>query len=221
MLDKIAKLDSQVVRAMLVAIVGMVTSLIAGFGLDTTELTTKSQAIIDGIGNALTAFGVAWGLWARINNPNPPLSDKAVVKTEQMVAQGKLQTTNAPHTQGGFARPLMLALLLAVAAPVVLVTQSACTTPAGQSISFEQRLKLTVDTHTAVTRTVTAALNSQLISSQDAEAYHKVAVAAREVIETAVTLKDSDISTAEGQLQLANDLLIELQQYLTKRGAQS
>lgn len=220
MLDKIAKLDSQVVRALLVAIVGMITSLVAGFGLDATEITARSQPIIDGIGNALTAFGVAWGLWARINNPNPPLSDKAVVKTEKMIARGELNTLSAPTNpkQGGFVKPLMLALMLGVAAPVLMLTQSGCTTV--QAMSFDQQLKFTIDTHTAVTRSVTSALNARLISSKDAETYHKLAVSAREVIDAAVSLKDSDISTAEGQLQLANELLIELQKYLIERGAQ-
>lgn len=119
---------------------------------------------------------------------------------------------------GGFVRPLMLAVLLAFALPA-LVMQTGCATTQGQSLSFEQRLKITIDTHTAVTRTVTAALNAQLISSKDAEAYNKLAVGAREVIDGAVVLKDSDVSSAEGQLQLANDILVELQQYLTKRGA--
>lgn len=120
---------------------------------------------------------------------------------------------------GGFARVFMLALLLGIAAPAFMSSVGGCTTT--QSMSFDQRLKLTIDTHTAVTRTVTSALDARLISSKDAEAYNKLAVGAREVIDAAVSVKDSDISTAEGQLQLANELLIELQKYLAARGAQS
>lgn len=92
MLDKIAKLDSTTVKALLVAILGIVVSLVGAFGLDTTAITERSQAIIDAIGNAVTGFAVAYALWARITRPNPPLSDQAVVKTKVMVAEGKLAT---------------------------------------------------------------------------------------------------------------------------------
>lgn len=119
--------------------------------------------------------------------------------------------------QGGFARPLMLAVLLAIAVPIAAYLPG-CTSIPVQQMSIDQRIKAAYDTHTLVTQTVDTALNTHLISSRDAEQYLVLAGNARSVLDSAWALRTSDISTAEGQLQLANDILIELQKFLISRG---
>lgn len=104
-------------------------------------------------------------------------------------------------------RRLKIAIL-----PLLLIL-SACAT-------FDARLKAAYDIHTATTRTVTSALDASLIPSNDALAFREIAVNSRLVLDSARAVKDTDVESAEGKLQLANDILLQLQRYLTERGAQ-
>lgn len=83
--------------------------------------------------------------------------------------------------------------------------------------SFDARLKTAYDVHTATTQSVTAALDAQLITSDDALAFREIAVNSRLVLDSARAVKDTDIESAEGKLKLAEQILIELQSYLRKR----
>lgn len=188
-----------------------------------TEVSLSTEDIDTVTADILQIVAIVFGGLAILKRKDSEIQPLTLSKgsAASQAHSAQLNPITFEKKNGGFVRPLMLALLLAVAAPALVMQTGCTTTQQGKSLSFEQRLKITIDTHTAVTRTVTAALNAQLISSKDAEAYNKIAVGAREVIDAAVVLKDSDVSSAEGQLHLANDILIELQQYLTKRGAQS
>jgi hypothetical protein len=83
--------------------------------------------------------------------------------------------------------------------------------------SFDARLKTAADIHAATTRSVTSALDAQLISSTDAEAYQEIAVNSSYILDSARALKDTDVQSAEAKLDLANKLLIELHKYLLEQ----
>jgi hypothetical protein len=85
--------------------------------------------------------------------------------------------------------------------------------------SFDARLKSAADIHAATTRSVTRALDAQLISSRDAEAYQEIAVNSSYILDSARALKDSDVTSAEAKLDLANRILVELHKYLLEREA--
>jgi hypothetical protein len=101
-----------------------------------------------------------------------------------------------------------------VLACIIGLLLAACATP-----QFDARLKMAYDIHTATTQSVTAALDAQLISSRDAEAYRDIAQNARLVLDSARELKDVDTETAEGKLRLAEQILLQLQAYLREREA--
>jgi hypothetical protein len=94
MLDKIAKLDAAVIRALLVAAVGVLGVVLGFFGVNEDVFNAQAARFVDALSLLFTAGGVAWAAWARINLPNPPLSDKAVTKSQAMVT--KSQSTETP-----------------------------------------------------------------------------------------------------------------------------
>lgn len=85
--------------------------------------------------------------------------------------------------------------------------------------TFDARLNTAANIHAATTRSVTNALDAHLISSQDAEAYQEIAVRSSYIMDSARTLKDTDIDSAEAKLELANKILLELHKYLLKEEA--
>lgn len=86
--------------------------------------------------------------------------------------------------------------------------------------TFDQRLKTAYDVHTATVQSVTSALDSRVISSDDAIAFQEIAVNSRLVLDSARALKDSDIESAEGKLKLANDILLEIHAYILRKERQ-
>jgi hypothetical protein len=90
MLEKIAKLDSLVLRGLAVALIGLIGKILALAGVDEMLFSAKASEIVDAVLTVITAAGVLYAAHARINKPNPPLSDAAVVKTQQMIDEGKL-----------------------------------------------------------------------------------------------------------------------------------
>jgi hypothetical protein len=90
MLEKIAMLDSTVLRALLVAFAGLVGAVLRAFGVGSDLFEKAVMDIIDQVMLCLTAVAVLYAAYARITKPNPPLSDKAVVDTQRLVDEGKL-----------------------------------------------------------------------------------------------------------------------------------
>lgn len=90
MLEKIAKLDSLVLRGLAVALIGLIGKILALAGVDEMVFSAKASEIVDAALTLITSAGVLYAAYARINHPNPPLSDKAVERTEQLIAAGKL-----------------------------------------------------------------------------------------------------------------------------------
>lgn len=93
MLEKIALLDSRVVRALLVAFVGLVGAVLRAFGVGSDLFEKATMEIIDQVMLCLTALTVLYAAYARVTKPNPPLSDAAVNETKRLVDEGKLQTS--------------------------------------------------------------------------------------------------------------------------------
>lgn len=93
MLEKFAKLDSLVLRGLAVALIGLIGKILALFGLDEMLFSTKASEIVDALLTVITAAGVLYAAHARINKPNPPLSDKAVEETARMLQDGSLKAT--------------------------------------------------------------------------------------------------------------------------------
>jgi hypothetical protein len=128
MLEVIKKLDSATIRGLIVATVPLLVLIASFFGIDEAIF----QAKLEGIGEKLVALvsllGVAWAAYARIFQPTPPLSESAQIKTAEMLAAGKLAEVAPPPTpsQKGFARPLMLAFVLAIGV-IGTVVASGCT----------------------------------------------------------------------------------------------
>lgn len=123
----------------------------------------------------------------------------------------KLQAT--ANKQVGMVRMLMLAALLAIAVPVTTSIYGCA--PVTQ-LSFDQQLQLSIDSTTEMTRAVTSAYDAKLISRKQAAAYLELVKNARTLFDIAIETKDSDIRSAEGQLRLANDILLQLQRYLNE-----
>jgi hypothetical protein len=86
--------------------------------------------------------------------------------------------------------------------------------------AFNDGLDDAVQLHTGLTNTITAALNAKLISVEDAKRFRDLARTSREVLNAADLLAETDLSSAQGQLELAQAILIELEQYLLERSNQ-
>lgn len=96
--------------------------------------------------------------------------------------------------------------------PILVLLLAGCATQ-----SIEAQLNTGARIHAAATRSVAGALEAHVISSKDAEAYQAIAVNSSAILDSAKAIKDSDPSTAEGKVKLANDILAELQQFLVKQ----
>lgn len=120
MLEKIPVLDSTVIRALVVALLGVVGMICSFFGVsDALFANEKVERLADGMATLVTLFGVVWAGWARATKPSPPLTETAKQATVEAVQSGKLENIAMPPRQGGFLRlafALFLALFLAVAA---------------------------------------------------------------------------------------------------------
>jgi hypothetical protein len=205
MLERIALMDSAVIRGLLLAVVGLLGLVLSFFGIDEAAFGEKATRMVDAVMLLITAGGVFYAGYSRATKPNPPLTDAAVERT--LLMQQK---------QGGLVRAAMLALLLGASIPAIAILPGCATV---QGMSLEQRAKFALDTHTAVTRSIADAVDARQISSDTAQRYESIAKDSRALIESAIALSGSDVSTAEGQLQLANDILVRLQEYLDRQEA--
>jgi hypothetical protein len=94
MLEKISKLDSAVLRALLVAFVGLVGAILRAFGVGSEMFDKSAMELVDQVMLFITACAVLYAAYARISKPNPPLSDRAVTETQRLVDEGKLTPTS-------------------------------------------------------------------------------------------------------------------------------
>lgn len=98
MLEKIAKLDAAVIRGVLVTLVPVLGILLNSiFGIDEKLFSERAGQAIDALMAFVAALGLAYIAYARINKPSPPLSDNAIIKTQEMIKEGKLTVTPPPE----------------------------------------------------------------------------------------------------------------------------
>lgn len=84
--------------------------------------------------------------------------------------------------------------------------------------TFDEKLAYAYGTHTAVLKAATLALNAKTISSKDAEQVAKLADESRQLLDAAHVAENSgDITTANGRLLLATNVLEQLQVFLRAR----
>lgn len=101
--------------------------------------------------------------------------------------------------------PIAFLLLLAACAQLGLAPAS----------TFEQRLAYAVSQNAAVRQTAAVSLEHGEISLEDAQRVLKLTDETRQALDAArVASGVGDVSTAEGRLQLATSILVNLQAYL-------
>lgn len=84
--------------------------------------------------------------------------------------------------------------------------------------SFEERLAYAVSQNAAVRQTAAVSVERQEITVDDARRVLKITDEVRTALDAArLAAGAGDVSTAEGRLQLATSILIELQNYLRNR----
>lgn len=84
--------------------------------------------------------------------------------------------------------------------------------------SFDQRLAYAVSQNAAVRNAAAVSLERQEIALEDAQRVLKITDEVRTALDAAKFAAGAgDVSTAEGRLQLATAILIELQSYLRSR----
>lgn len=84
--------------------------------------------------------------------------------------------------------------------------------------TLDERLSYAYDQHTAALQTIASATNQHLITSADAVSVLAIADHSRLLLDAARAASGGgDLSTAEGRLVLATNVLRELQTYLRSR----
>lgn len=216
-MNKIGMLDSQVIRAALLALVGLAGLIASFFGVDEALFSEKAARLVDALLLVLTTGSVIWAAYARATKPTPPITDGAVAKTAEL----------QKSQEGGFARTGALSAVL-------LMALSACALVGfPQPKTFNDRLAAGYATVTAVseaTQTWIAAKRSEAqrlpVASQaaflvqvrkDAENIIAQAQRAKDGLDIARDLQGIDLKSAEARLASTIVLLETLQAYLEDR----
>jgi len=111
----------------------------------------------------------------------------------------------------------MIRKILACSALLFLLTACASLGLAPAS-SFEERLAYAVSQNAAVRNAAAVSLERQEIALEDAQRVLKITDEVRTALDAARLASGvGDTSTAEGRLQLATAILVELQNYLRSR----
>jgi hypothetical protein len=111
----------------------------------------------------------------------------------------------------------MIRKILACSALLVLLTACA---PLGlaPASTFEERLAYAVSQNAAVRSAASVSLERNEIGLEDAQRVLKITDEVRTALDAARLASGAgDVSTAEGRLQLATAILVELQNYLRSR----
>lgn len=221
MLEKIALLDSQTIRALIVAFVGVVGMICSFFGVSEAVFSSeKAEKLADGVATLVTLFGVLWAGWARATRPSPPLTEKAVEATKVAVAKGDLTSVPAtpPKQQGGFARPLALAFLLAVSVATFGALAGCESLGLAAPQSYDQRVAYARGQLTGFVNATAAAVEKGQLAKDDGVRVLELAKQARSVLEAAdVAQAAGDVSTAEGRLSLAIGILQQVQTFVERK----
>lgn len=120
--------------------------------------------------------------------------------------------------QGGYARPLLLALLFSTAVLTLPVLQGCAALGIEQPQSFNQRYAYALGQITAVRLTAAKARHERQISVEDGEYVLRLTDQSRQLLEAARSVADlGDITNANGQLALVTSVLTQVQAYLNAR----
>lgn len=208
MLSKIAMLDSAVIRALLLAVTGLIGLILSFFGVSEALFSEKAVRLVDALLLVLTTGATLYAAYARATKPTPPITDEAVAKTIQMV-----------HKQGGFARAFMLAFVLAIATPVFLSVAGCQSLGMTAPQSYDQRVAYARGQLTGFVNATAAAVENGQLPKEDGVRVLDLAKNARAVLEAGDAAQAAgDISTAEGRLALAIGILQQLQSFTSKEG---
>lgn len=128
-------------------------------------------------------------------------------------------TVNSSSTrQGGFVRPVVLALLLAASVTALPLLQGCQVLGITQSKSFRDEYAYALAQVTAVRKTATDLLTAKQISVADAEYVLKTTDQARVYLDTARAVYEAgDSLKGQSGLELAMNVLLQLQTFLNAR----
>jgi hypothetical protein len=102
--------------------------------------------------------------------------------------------------------------------PFLLILTACASLGLAPASSFEERLAYAVSQNAAVRGTAAASLERSEISLEDAQRVLKITDEVRTALDAArLAAGVGDVSTAEGRLQLATSILVNLQAYLRSR----
>ncbi len=102
--------------------------------------------------------------------------------------------------------------------PLLFLLTACASLGLAPAASFEERLAYAVSQNAAVRNAAAASLERQEIALDDAQRVLKITDEVRTALDAArVASGAGDVSTAEGRLQLATAILIELQTFLRSR----
>jgi hypothetical protein len=212
-MEQIKWYQSTTLRALLVALVSQV---IVWTGVAEQLPDGAATLAVDALLQVIAIAATAYAAWARANRANPPITDTAVRKTEERQS-GAVEVSK--QSQGGFVRPVMLGILLAVSVPVALVVTGCESMGIQPARSFDQNLAYAYSSHTAVLESAANALEAGSLTVEDAEAVLALADQSRTLLDSArLAAGAGDVTTAEGRLALATNVLQQLVAYLNARG---
>ena len=206
-MEQIKWYQSTTLRALLVAFVSQV---IVWTGVAEQLPDGAATLAVDALLQVVALVATAYAAWARANRANPPITEAAVRKTEAQ---------SVPPGQGGFVRPLMLAVLLAVSASVAVGVAGCAQFGLEEAQSLDQRVAYAYGTHTAVLDAAAIGVQTGKLSAEDGGHILKLADESRLLLDAGrAASAGGDVSTAEGRLVLALGILTQLQSYLNSRG---
>jgi hypothetical protein len=213
--DKIKWYESTTLRALLVAFVSQV---IVWTGVAEQLPDGAATLAVDALLQVIAIAATAYAAWARANRANPPITERAMVRQAEAMVEQSHPTANP--NQSGFVRASMLGILLALAVPSVALLAGGCSTFGVQPArSFDQQLAYAYSTHTAVLDSAANALEAGSLTVEDAEAVLAMADQSRVLLDSArLAAGAGDVTTAEGRLALATNVLQQLVAYLNARG---
>ena len=212
-MEQIKWYQSTTLRALLVAFVSQV---IVWTGVAEQLPDGAATLAVDALLQVVAIAATAYAAWARANRANPPITETAVRKIEERQS-GTVDVTQ--QSQGGFVRPLMLAVLLAVSASVAVGVAGCAQFGLEEAQSLDQRLGYAYGTHTAVLDAAAVGVQTGKLSAEDGGHVLKLADESRLLLDAGrAASAGGDVTTAEGRLVLALGILTQLQTYLNSRG---
>jgi len=199
---KIFVLESQVIRAAMVALASLIGLILSYFGVDEAVVNEQAGRIIDAILLLIASGSTLWAAWARAYLPTPPITDSAAYKME-----ARMQIEE--REEGGYAHPLFLGVLAIVATSLVL---AGCvgTRQAYRGASTPDEYAYVLAEHYAALVKEAANLKERPSTPRPAvEAMQKAELAARPVVLQLKPLRDAYLEArsaeTEAELQVAID----------------